>query len=159
MIDTARRDQAIARGELRDLAAEFPPGLASARAGLEALLDAVRGRWPGRPLLLGGFSQGAILSVDLALRTPSRPDGLVLLSSGRVTASEWKPLLPSLRGIPVFQSHGRDDRELSFVAAQALSDDLVAAGARVTWVPFAGGHEIPLQVLRQLKKFIRGFLC
>jgi len=58
-------------------------------------------------------------------------------------------------GLAIFQSHGRQDRELSFSAAESLHSDLSAAGAQITWVPFDGGHEIPLPVLRALKKFIR----
>ncbi len=55
----------------------------------------------------------------------------------------------------MFQSHGRQDRELSFSAAQALAADLATAGASHTFLPFEGGHEIPLPVLRALKKFVR----
>jgi phospholipase/carboxylesterase len=159
MIDIERRDHAMARGEERDLAHEYPPDLPAARARLEALVAAVRARWPDRPLLLGGFSQGAILSTDLALRASIRPDGLVLLSTGRVTAQRWDPLFSSLRDLPIFQSHGRNDRELSFAPAQGLRDRLVAAGALVTWIPFDGGHEISLPVLRQLKRFVRSFVA
>jgi phospholipase/carboxylesterase len=32
------------------------------------------------------------------------------------------------------------------------------AGARVFWVPFDGGHEIPLVVWRGLRKFLRALL-
>lgn len=156
-IDTAARDAAIAAGIDRDLSGETPAGLPDARARLVALLDEVEARWPGRPLFLGGFSQGAILSLDLVLRTGRRPAGLVLLSGARVDAAGVRPLMNSgaLGGLPVFQSHGRGDRELSFRAAERLSAELAEAGARLTWRPFDGGHEIPLPVLRELKKFIR----
>jgi phospholipase/carboxylesterase len=45
------------------------------------------------------------------------------------------------------QSHGRHDPLLPFSIAQALRDDLTAAGAQVDWIEFAGGHEIPPPVL------------
>jgi len=94
------------------------------------------------------------------VRTGFRPCGLVLLSGARVDAPTLAPTLaePAARSIlhdlPIFQSHGRGDRELSFAAASALRDELVTAGAAVQWWPFEGGHEIPLPVLRELKKFI-----
>lgn len=156
MIDVARRDEAIARGEERDLSSETPPGLPDARAKLAELLDRVGETWPGRPLFLGGFSQGAILSLDLVLRARPAIAGLILLSGAGVTGEAWAPLLERVRGVPAFQSHGRSDRELSFAAAEALAAALAAAGAALTWFPFEGGHEIPLVVLRGLKKFIGG---
>jgi phospholipase/carboxylesterase len=156
-IDTVARDAAIAAGIDRDLSGETPAGLPDARTRLVTLLDQVEARWPGRPLFVGGFSQGAILSLDMVLRTGRRPAGLVLLSGARVDAAGVRPLMTAgaLAGLPVFQSHGRADTELSFRAAERLSAELAAAGADVTWRPFDGGHEIPLPVLRELKKFIR----
>jgi len=161
MIDAAARDAAVARGDDRDLSAERPAGLGSARDGLIRLVEDVRRAWPERPLFLGGFSQGAILSLDMVVRTGFRPAGLILLSGARVDAAGLAPRLADpgvraiLRGLPVFQSHGRGDRELSFAAADVLRDELVTAGASLHWWPFDGGHEIPLPVLRELKKFIR----
>lgn len=154
-IDTQARDAAVAAGIDRDLSSEVPPGLPAARDRLLRLLAEVQGRWPGRPLFLGGFSQGAILSLDTVLRTGLRPAGLILLSGARVDASATTPLLDRVRGLPIIQSHGRADRELSFPAAQTLAEALAAAGADLTWLPFDGGHDIPLPVLRDLKKFIR----
>jgi phospholipase/carboxylesterase len=154
-IDTAARDAAIAAGVDRDLSDEVPEGLPDARARLMELLDEVSRRWPGRPTFLGGFSQGAILSLDLVLRTGQRPRGLVLLSGARVDAEAVRPLMPRLAGLPVFHSHGRADTELSFRAAETLSSELAGAGAEVVWQAFDGGHEIPLPVLRALKKFVR----
>ncbi|HEX3693874.1 MAG TPA: hypothetical protein VH374_00685 [Polyangia bacterium] len=156
MIDVARRDAAVAGGVDRDLGDEDPPGLPAARRALAALVGEVRARWPGRPLFLGGFSQGAILSLDLVLQSRPSLAGLILLSSGRVTAAVWASLMENVRGLRMFQSHGRADRELSFAAAQSLATQLAAAGADHTFLPFDGGHEIPLPVLRALKRFIRG---
>jgi phospholipase/carboxylesterase len=156
-IDTVARDAAIAAGIDRDLSEETPAGLPAARSRLVTLLDEVAVRWPGRPVFVGGFSQGAILSLDMVLRTARRPAGLVLLSGARVDAAGVRPLMNAgpLADLPVFQSHGRGDAELSFRAAEGLARELAAAGARLTWMPFDGGHEIPLPVLRGLKKFIR----
>jgi phospholipase/carboxylesterase len=155
MIDVVARDAAIARGDDRDLSSESPAGLPLAHQRLVTLVDEVRTRWPDRPLFLGGFSQGAILSLDVVLRRRPPLAGLILLSSARVTAPLWLSLMANAAGLAIFQSHGRQDRELSFSAAESLHSDLSSAGAQVTWVPFEGGHEIPLPVLRALKKFIR----
>ena len=49
----------------------------------------------------------------------------------------------SLAGVPVLMSHGRSDQLLPFSAAETLRDKLRAAGAKVEWLDFLGGHEIP----------------
>jgi phospholipase/carboxylesterase len=161
-IDVDARDAAMARGEERDLSALDPDGLPAARDALVALLDDVERELGPAPLIVGGFSQGAMLACDVVLRTGRPVAGVVILSGARICAPEWNPRLAahgrdrvSPGGLPVFVSHGRRDAHLSFAAADAFQKDLAAAGWRVTWRPFDGGHEIPLVVLRALKKFLR----
>jgi phospholipase/carboxylesterase len=166
-IDVDARDAAMARGEERDLSGLDPDGLPAARDALVALLDDVERELGPAPLIVGGFSQGAMLACDVVLRTGRKVAGVVILSGARICASEWNPRLaahgrdrasasgPGQGGLPVFVSHGRRDAHLSFAAADAFQRDLAAAGWRVTWRPFDGGHEIPLVVLRALKKFLR----
>jgi len=51
-------------------------------------------------------------------------------------------------------SHGQSDPLLPFRIAEDLRDQLRAASADLTWVPFAGGHEIPWPVLERLRTFL-----
>lgn len=134
----------------RDLHAMDPPGRSAARAMLGDLCDEVA---YGKRLALVGFSQGGMLAMDYVLHG-GRVDALALLSSTRIAFDEWQPLLPRLAGLPVLVVHGRDDGELSFAAGEALRDAALAGGARVTWLPFEGGHGIPLPVWRALRRFL-----
>jgi phospholipase/carboxylesterase len=108
--------------------------------------------------VLGGFSQGAMLSLDVALRTSRPLAGLVLMSSTLIAAGEWTPLFPTRRGLSVLESHGRDDPLLPFALAELLRDLLRHAGLEITWVPFRGGHAIPDVVLDALSAFLRAVL-
>lgn len=144
------RDRAVGP---RDLSALDPPTIAELRARVGELLDHVT--LPGLPLVIGGFSQGAMLACDVALHDPRAFAGLVLLSGARIRATEWAPRLSSRRGLPVFVSHGRSDDDLSFDAAAALAKELETGGLAVTFFPFDGGHEVPLVAWRALKKFLR----
>lgn len=150
----------IAEGRLRhsgarDLAAAHPPGRDVARSALHEALQRVRARWPGLPLVLGGFSQGAMLSCDYLLQHEAIPvAGLVLMSGSRLAFDEWEPRLARMHGLPTFLSHGTRDDDLSFGAGMALEMALRRAGARTEWLPFEGGHEIPLVVWRGLKRFL-----
>jgi phospholipase/carboxylesterase len=120
------------------------------------LLDQVEARVaaPGARLVLGGFSQGAMLALDVALHRARPPAGLLLMSGTLVNEAAWRPRLASLRGVPVLQSHGRADGLLPYVAAEVLRDRLRAAGAAVEWVPFLGGHEIPPIVVATAGAFL-----
>ena len=154
-IDAKLRDQTLLKGP-RDFAEQHPPDLARARAQLLALVTALAPRVGPRPLVLGGFSQGAMLTCDTVLRSTFPLSAMVLLSGSRIAFDEWEPLLPNgrLRGLPTLVAHGNTDADLAFAAGTALRDCLTAAGADVTWQPFEQGHEIPLVVWRALRKFL-----
>lgn len=153
-IDQDRRAAAMAAGP-RDLAAECPAGVGEAHTALSKVLDEVQRRHQGIPLILVGFSQGGMLACDYVLRHGAGVAALGLLSASRISADEWNSLSPRLAGLPVLVSHGAKDPDLSFQAGEALRDLCLGAGGVVTWVPFEGGHEIPLVVWRALRKFIR----
>ncbi len=152
-LDVDARDAARSRGP-RDLSAFLPDGLDEARARLDRTLDDLqRGAGP-RPLVLGGFSQGAMLACDLALRTSREIQGLVLFSGARIAQEVWTPRLRTRHGLRAFVSHGRDDDDLSFEAADSFRKELAGAGWHVTWCPFDGGHGIPLLVWRAFKHWL-----
>ena len=161
-IDAARREEALTHGP-RDFAEQHPPDLAEARQRLGDLVAALGPRIGSRPLFLGGFSQGAMLSCDTVLRTTFPLAGLVLLSGSRIAWDEQEPLFASaqerLRGLTTLVSHGRADADLSFAAGSALKDALALAGADVTWLPFDQGHEVPLVVWRTLRKLLAASLA
>jgi phospholipase/carboxylesterase len=151
--DMERRAQQLAQGA-RDLFEEFPPGRPSARAALGAFLDALRTEYPHLPLVLGGFSQGGMLACDTVLCSPQPVSALIMLSSSRIAFSDWLEHRDALSDLPVLVSHGSGDTDLSFAAGEALLDFYRDNGARVTWQPFDGGHEIPLVVWRALRRFL-----
>ncbi|HVV87825.1 MAG TPA: hypothetical protein VHE35_32520 [Kofleriaceae bacterium] len=132
---------------------EQPDGLPPARALISGLLDRLEADGAGR-IVLGGFSQGAMLSLDVALHRERPLAGLALMSGTHINASAWKPRLARLRGVPIFMSHGTRDPLLPFVISRGLRDQLAAAGAELDWVEFPGGHEIPRPVLAGLTRLV-----
>ncbi len=144
-------------GNRADCSRAVPDGLAEARATVTAQLDAL-GAMLGATrskTILGGFSQGAMLSMDVALRSDTPFAGLALMSGTIVALDEWTPAFPKLRGVPVMQSHGRSDPLLPFDAAVRLRDLLREAGADVRWVEFSGAHTIVGSALDALAKLVR----
>lgn len=156
-LDLARLEAELRSGNPHDRSAELPEGLAPARQQLSRFIDQIAARFATKDdrIVLGGFSQGAMLSVDVALHREHRLAGLVLMSGTLIAQSEWAPRFTRLAGVPVFQSHGRADALLPFGVAETLRDKMKTAGALVEWHQFVGGHEIPPGVLAELATFLR----
>lgn len=148
--------EAVATGRYRDMPNESPEGLPAARQALLSLLkDAVDATGiPVSRTVLGGFSQGAMLSTDVALHLPEAPAGLIILSGTLITQSVWLNCLKQRTGLPVLQSHGHHDPLLPFDVATLLRDELQAAGNPVTFYDFPGGHEIPFEAMELAAKFL-----
>jgi phospholipase/carboxylesterase len=152
-IDMARIQRAAMRGETIDRSRDVPEGLAEAREKMNAVLDAIAPA--GTRLVLGGFSQGAMLACDLAMRTARPLAGLAMLSGTLIAQQEWSPLAAKRAGMKVVVSHGKVDPILPFAQAENLRDFLSRAGLDVKWVPFHGQHEIPPPALDALAALIR----
>jgi phospholipase/carboxylesterase len=154
-IDVGRYEAALrSGGDLLALTREVPEGLAVSREKILSLLDAVERELGTTEIVLGGFSQGAMLALDVALHTERSLAGLVLMSATLIAADEWTPLMPRRKGLPVLQSHGRSDPLLPFVIAEHLRDLLQKAGLELQFVPFNGGHAISAGVLEELGKLV-----
>jgi phospholipase/carboxylesterase len=160
-LDMERVTQARDQGQWDELSQEIPRGLSPARTQMQDVLSfAIESlAVPSQSLVLGGFSQGAMLSTDLVLHSDIPFAGLALLSSTLIAKHEWLTRLPHRQGLPVFQSHGTDDPILAFSMAQQLREHIQLAGLPVSWVEFRGGHEIPIQVLEGLGTFLQSVLC
>ena len=156
IIDFARIQEDRAAGRIRDLSIEVPQGLALARERMLAFLKELPRQLPidYKQTVIGGFSQGAMLTCDAVLHTEYPFAGLVQLSGNLLAKEVWSPLIPKRRGLPVFQSHGMQDDILPNIGAERLRDALHRAGLVVEWHSFRGGHEIPELVLQRLGLFL-----
>lgn len=155
-IDVGRFQRAMMTGKLDDVMNEVPAGLASARESLVAMLDALERdtKTPGDRIVLGGFSQGSMLAMDVALRTERPLAGLVLLSGTLLAAPEWIPRMAARKELHVFQSHGTEDPILPYPIAEKLRHAMQEAGMRVSFTSFEGGHGISPEVMRDLGQWL-----
>jgi phospholipase/carboxylesterase len=136
-----------------DLSATQPEGLKKAATLVANLLNDLGGT-AKKDIILGGFSQGAMVAGQVAFMSDQQIAALVMLSGTIVDESSWEKQFSRRRGLPVFLSHGRKDTMLPFTVADRLHSKLVAAGLDVTWHPFDGGHETPEEVVIELNRFI-----
>jgi phospholipase/carboxylesterase len=155
MIDLGRYDRAMRSGKVDELKYDEPDGMVAAREQLVATIDALAGT---APVVLGGFSQGAMLSCDVALRTARPLAALILMSTSFQVATAWRAGMAARAGLPVLQSHGRQDPLLPYGMAADLSREMTEAGIAVDFLPFDGGHEIPMPVVARAGELIRRVL-
>jgi len=155
-IDMGELQRAVMQHDYATLTGRVPVGLSEARGQVVALLDALeRDHGVSRDkLVLGGFSQGAMLATDVTLHAERPPAALAILSGSLIAKAEWLPLMKARAGLPVLQSHGRTDPVLSYEIAEMLRQELSSAGLEVEFVTFNGGHGIPNGAVEALGKLV-----
>ena len=155
-LPTVARLQAGDPTALREFSKAEPHGMPVARQALLKLIDEVckATKLPRSRVLLGGFSQGAMLATDVGLRLEEAPLGLVILSGTLLMEDVWGPKARARAGLQVFQTHGKSDPILAFVAAVWLNELLTQSGMHVQFEPFEGGHTIHPDALMKLGAFI-----
>jgi phospholipase/carboxylesterase len=133
-----------------------PEGLPAARRAVMSVVSALSAgtKLPYGRIVLGGFSQGGMVTTDVALRLEEPPAGLCILSGTLIAREEWKARAAARKGLPVFQGHGRYDDLLPYPAAERLHALLTEAGLAVEFVPFDGPHTIAPEELKRLADFL-----
>jgi phospholipase/carboxylesterase len=126
----------------------------AARAAVQDLIATVVERHAPAEVALVGFSQGAMLSVDVAL-AGAPAVGRVVAMSGVLLVDSVPALAAARSEKPRFLlSHGRQDPVVPFASGARAKDLLEGHGFEVTWRPFDGGHEIPPVVVADTERFL-----
>jgi len=128
-----------------------PPGIQVAAKLVRDYLEDVK-----QPIVLGGFSQGAMTSAEVAFHSDQELAGLILLSGTTVDEEGWAEHFAGRRHLPIFIAHGRRDAVLPFERMERFQARLKALGLNVTWLPFEGDHGIPDEVVVGMSAFVRG---
>ena len=132
----------------------FPtPDAATFRPSFTALGELLDGLQP--PVVLGGFSQGAVMTYALGLGRgrQNRPAALIPLS-GFIPVVEGLELdWTELEGYPVAIAHGSLDPVISVEWSRAARDTLNAAGAQVGYHEAPLPHTIDPRIIPELRDF------
>jgi phospholipase/carboxylesterase len=140
------------RGDVVDFADVCPPGLVEAETRLKTFIKTLRIK--SEDLILGGFSQGAMMTCQIALTLPDDIAAMLLFSGNCINFQVWSENAARHRKLPFIQSHGKEDPILGFKHAERLYEMLKSAGLKGEFIPFKGFHEIPLPVIREAAKFL-----
>jgi phospholipase/carboxylesterase len=110
---------------------------------------------PHERTILGGFSQGAVMAYATALGAGRpRPAGVLALSGFTPTVEGFEIDLSDIEGLPVAIGHGTHDPVIPVSFGHEARDQLVEAGADVTWRESPITHTIDPAFLTELPGWI-----
>lgn len=147
-INMAKMAEAIQASRFDELHDHEPPGIEEARQLLCQTIASVKEGLQGdsTQVVLGGFSQGAMLTMDVSLRGTLDPPQLLFQFSGTIVCRpQWESALSRLSDTYVFQSHGSIDPILPYASAVSLSEMLKSAGVNTAFHSFVGPHTIDVE--------------
>jgi phospholipase/carboxylesterase len=132
------------------------PEVSAARQAIQALLRDARERYAPDAIAIAGFSQGAMLALDVAIAADPPVTRAAALSG--VVLADSLPALQRKQAIPpsIFVAHGSRDPVLPYAGGASIEKLLSAHGYPVSFFPFEGGHEIPPAVVTRLGQFLFG---
>jgi len=141
-----------------DLGGDAPAGIQRSRALLFDLLDRQRtAGFPTEQTVLFGFSQGALLTIDVGLRYPHLLTGLIAISGYVFEPEELiKQLSPIALRQKLLITHGTQDPLIPFAPVRRQIERLQSAGVQIEWHEFVKPHTIAgHEELSVIRHFIR----
>lgn len=156
MLDMVKIQELMEKGEFREFGSSNPPELPARRQAInEIIADAKsRHRIDDSKIILGGFSQGSMLSLDVALNYSGNLGGLILWSSAFISQDTWTELATQHEPMKIFQSHGTLDPILPYAGAEFLAQTLAELGHQVEFCKFVGQHQIPMEGLIAVNRMV-----
>jgi phospholipase/carboxylesterase len=165
-IISARAPHALAPGAYAWFHIEFTPTgpvidpseAEASRVSLLRFIDELvqgYGLDPSRVYLLG-FSQGAIMSLSLALTEPKKLAGVVAMS-GRIIPEVLPHMAPpeAMAGLPILLVHGVADPVLGIEYGRGARDRLSALPVVLTYKEYPMGHQVTEESLTDVSGWLR----
>jgi len=112
---------------------------------------------PPERIVVGGFSQGGIMSLSLLLTHPALLHAAMVMH-GRLLP-EVKPLMAppgDLRGRELWVSHGTEDAMIPLDNARRIRDSVAGLPVALTYKEYPGGHELRPAELRDAMAWLQG---
>ncbi len=110
---------------------------------------------PDRVYLMG-FSQGAIMSLSLALTEPDKLAGVVVMS-GRLLPELSPVIAPpeALKDFPIFMAHGVADNMIPIRDARATHEQLSRLPVDLTYREYPMGHQVSIESLNDIANWLK----
>ena len=107
--------------------------------------------------VLGGFSQGTVMSYALGLGA-SRPvpAGIVAMSGFIPKVEGWTAGLRERAGLPLYIHHGAADPVISVDFARDARAMLQEGGIEPLYRETSAGHRLPTEIVGEVREFVAG---
>jgi phospholipase/carboxylesterase len=131
----------------------WPPeqsSVAASRAKLLTFLEELTARYPTSALIIAGFSQGAMMSLDVGLRREVA--GIVAMSGGLYELD--LPDLAKAAKVPILIAHGTADDVVLVNYARRARALLENAGFDVDYHEYPMSHQVASEEIEVVKRFI-----
>ena len=114
---------------------------------------------PPERVVVGGFSQGGIMSLSLLLTQPALMHGAMVLHS-RLLQQVLPQLAPaeSLQGKQLWLSHGTRDQVIPLANAHAIRDLVATLPVDLSYAEYPSAHEIIQQELVEAMGWLQGLM-
>ena len=132
-------------------------GIRESAARVSALIDELEANGiPRRRIVLGGFSQGAAISLYAGLRLSAPIGGIAALSGYLPLAQRlYSEATAAGRATPVFMAHGVFDSVVSPVTAERSASVIREVAPAFSWKTYDMEHEVGGEELYDLGRFLR----
>jgi phospholipase/carboxylesterase len=133
-----------------------PESFEASQEALGAFLSELPARLPVRtgPVVLGGFSQGGVMSMAYALRNPGAVPLVMNFSGFLADHPSVRPTAESVAGTRFWWGHGTQDPQIPFELAREGRGLLQSAGADLTARDYAIGHGISPDEARDAREWL-----
>lgn len=133
-----------------------PESFEASQRALGEFLAELPSRLPVKtgPLVLGGFSQGGVMSMAYALRNPGAAPRVMNFSGFLADHPSVRPTPESVRGTRFFWAHGELDPQIPFALAMEGRALLREAGAELDAFDYPIGHAISGDEAREARAWI-----
>lgn len=130
-----------------------------AKNGLLQFMEEVKAKYNlnSDKVFIGGFSQGAIMSLYLGLTEPDKVKGVIALSGHLYPEVKNEIDFNKLDNLPsIFISHGRNDNVLSFKEAEIGVNFLESQNVNVDAFYYDSRHNISRENLNDMQSWLDG---
>lgn len=105
-------------------------------------------------LLVAGFSQGAMMTLGVAIDAPELVRRVAMMSGAVLPKFLPQETDRRLEGVPALVQHGIHDTVLPPEGSRQAAQLLESLGARVRHVEYPMGHEVGYESLQDLREFL-----